>query len=48
LIELSESGSIILVYPDHLIQEKMNDIWHFIIGEQEIQYHEGRRDKKKE
>ncbi len=48
LIELSESGSIILAYPDHLIQEKIHDIWHFIIGEQEIQYHESRRGKEKE
>lgn len=33
LIELSESGIITLIYPDHLVQEKINNIWQFIMGE---------------
>ena len=31
IIELSASGNIILIYPDHLVQEKINNIWQFIM-----------------
>ncbi|NLL61412.1 MAG: hypothetical protein GX240_01310 [Candidatus Atribacteria bacterium] len=32
LLELSESGSIILAYPDHLAREKVSNILQYIIG----------------
>ena len=35
LIELSASGNIILIYPAHLIEEKINNIWQFILHKQE-------------
>ena len=36
LIELSASGNIILIYPAHLIGEKINNIWQFILRKQEL------------
>lgn len=36
LIELSASGNIILIYPDHLVEEKINNIWQFIMNKQEF------------
>ena len=36
LIELSASENIILIYPDHLIGDKINNTWQYILNKQEI------------
>lgn len=36
LIELSASENIILIYPDHLIEDKINNIWQYILNKEEI------------